>query len=163
MLCDSCGKRKATVHYTEIRNDEMTEMHLCEDCARKKEVDFKPHFSLADLLAGLGDFEATVPLEIRKEKCPVCGMSLSDFKKQGRLGCGDCYTAFRDSLSPLLKRIHGRTTHSGKIVGVTGKKAARTTLEKFKISLQDAINKEEFEEAARIRDKIKELEKKGQE
>jgi len=160
MLCDSCGKRQASVHYTEIRNGEMTEMHLCEDCASKKEVDFKPHFSLADLLAGLGDFEATVPLEIRKEKCPVCGMGLADFKKQGRLGCGGCYRAFQDSLSPLLKRIHGRTTHAGKIIGVTGKKTASTTLEKLKSALQDAISREEFEEAARIRDKIKELGKK---
>lgn len=161
MTCDNCGKRQATVHYTEIRNDEMTEMHLCEECARKKEVDFKPHFSLADLLAGLGDFEeAAVPLQIRKEKCPVCGMTMADFKKFGRLGCGGCYTAFQDSLAPLLKRIHGRTNHTGKIVGVTEKKASRTTLEKLKAALQEAISKEEFEEAAGIRDKIKELEKK---
>lgn len=162
MICDTCGKRQATVHYTEIHNGEMTEMHLCEECARKKEIGFKPHFSLADLLAGLGDFESTLPLEVRKEKCPVCGMSLADFKKIGRLGCANCYTAFKNSLAPLLKRIHGRTIHTGKMAGVVEKGAARSMLEKLKAALKEAISKEEFEEAARIRDKIKELEKRGE-
>lgn len=162
MLCESCGKKPATVHYTEIRNGEMSEMHLCENCARKKEVDFKPHFSLADLLAGLGDFEATLPLEVSKEKCPVCGITLTDFKKEGRLGCGKCYKAFETSLAPLLKRIHGRTSHTGKIIGVIGNEATRSTLQKLRTALQNAVSREEFEEAARIRDKIKELEKKGE-
>lgn len=159
MICDNCNKKQATVHYTEIRNDEMTELHLCEECARKKEVDLKPHFSLADLLAGLGDFEPSLPVEVSREKCPVCGMTLTDFKKLGRLGCGNCYKAFQTSLAPLLKRIHGRTNHTGKIIGVASEVASRTTLQKLKVALQDAINREEFEEAARIRDKIKELEK----
>lgn len=161
MTCESCGKKQATVHYTEIHNGDMTELHLCEECARKKEVDFKPNFSLADLLAGLGDFEEAIPVEVRKEKCPSCGMALNDFKKLGRLGCGGCYTAFRSTLAPLLKRIHGRTNHTGKIMGVTGKEEARSILEKLKVSLQEAISKEEFEDAARLRDKIKELEKKN--
>ena len=162
MLCDSCGKKQATVHYTEIHNGEMMEMHLCEECARQKEIEFKPHFSLADFLAGLGDFEATLPVETQKEKCPACGMTMTDFTKMGRLGCGECYAAFRESLAPLLKRIHGRLNHTGKVIGTVAKGAARNILEKLKADLQVAISREEFEEAARLRDKIKELENKGE-
>lgn len=156
MTCDSCGKKQATVHYTEIHNGDMTELHLCEDCARKQEVDLKQHFSLADLLAGLGDFEEAIPMEVSREKCPVCGMTLTDFRKLGRLGCGGCYRAFQDSLTPLLKRIHGKASHTGKAAGIKDTGA----MQKLKKSLQDAVLKEEFEEAARIRDKIKEFEKK---
>jgi protein arginine kinase activator len=162
MLCESCSKKQATVHYTEIHNGEMMEMHLCEDCARKKEIEFKPHFSLADFLTGLGDFESTLPVETKKEKCPACGLTMTDFKQSGRLGCGECYSAFRENLGPLLKRIHGRINHTGKIAGPVAKGPGRNILEKLKADLQVAITREEFEEAARLRDKIKELEKKGE-
>src|SRR3989338_5738862 len=98
MQCDVCGKKKATVHLTEIVDEQMSEMHLCEDCAREKSVQMEQQFGLADLLAGLSDFsQGTKTGEQQtqqKLECPNCGMNYDDFKKFGRLGCSECYQAF---------------------------------------------------------------------
>ena len=161
MLCEICGKNEATVHYTEIINNEMTEMHLCEGCAREKEAIIKPHFPLADLLAGLTDFK--VPLTVEKGKagkCPRCGLAYADFRKMGRLGCGQCYYTFKDSLSLLLKRVHGSSEHVGKVPASADKEAgAGRALRELRERLHQAIQKEEFEEAATLRDRIREMEK----
>jgi protein arginine kinase activator len=122
------------------------------------------HFGLSDLLAGLADLgsQFNKTKTESKLKCPKCGLTYEDFKKVGRLGCGECYTAFRDALLPLLKRIHGSNQHCGK----SPKKAAKVVKAKnelleLKDKLQKAIQREEFEEAAKLRDKIRELEKKN--
>ena len=120
MLCDICSKTQATVHLTEIIDDKMTELHLCESCAQKKGAQMESHFGLADLLAGLADLgtqfttSKTKKEAKAKAKCSRCGLTYEDFKKVGRLGCGECYTAFKEALLPLLKRIHGSTQHYGK-------------------------------------------------
>ena len=168
MLCDICGKNPATVHLTEIVDENMTELHLCEECAQKKGAQMETHFGLADLLAGLADLggQFTTTKKETKTKCPRCGLTYEDFKKIGRLGCGECYSAFKEILLPLLKRIHGSTQHNGKS---PGKKAAKVIkmvkvkneLHELKEKLQKAIELEEFEEAAKLRDKIKETEKKN--
>lgn len=162
MLCDICGKNPATVHLTEIIDDKMTELHLCEQCAQEKGAQMEQHFGLADLLAGLADFGSavTAPEEL-KIKCPNCAMTYEDFKKIGRLGCGDCYYSFKKYLAPLLKRIHGSNQHVGKSPSrkVKGVKI-RNELQLLKDKLQKAIQEEAFEEAAKIRDKIKILEQK---
>ena len=113
MLCDICGKNPATVHLTEIVDENMTELHLCEECAQKKGAQMETHFGLADLLAGLADLggQFTTTKKETKTKCPRCGLTYEDFKKIGRLGCGECYSAFKEILLPLLKRIHGSTQH----------------------------------------------------
>lgn len=162
MLCDICNKNKATVHLTEIIDDKMTELHLCEQCAQEKGASMEQHFGLADLLAGLADFgsQASSSEEL-KIKCPNCGMTYEDFKKIGRLGCGNCYDTFRKNLAPLLKRIHGSSQHVGKSpVRKIKAVKARSELQQLKDKLQIAIREEVFEEAAIIRDKIKALEKK---
>ncbi len=163
MLCDICGKNQATVHVTEIINNQMTEMHLCEECAREKSIQMEQQFGLSDLLAGIADLGGKPggkTLEEAQARCANCGMTYEDFKKVGRLGCSDCYVFFRKGLVPLLKRIHGSSQHVGgappKMVKEAKKKSA---LEQLKDKLQEAIKKEEFEEAARLRDKIRELEK----
>jgi protein arginine kinase activator len=173
MKCDICNKIDATVHLTEIIDNKITKLHLCEECARKKGAEMEEHFGLSDLLAGLADFEAKTPLKPEvKKKCPKCGMVYDDFKKLGRLGCGECYTVFNDSLIPLIKRIHGSVEHYGKTpVNMTtapkpkksepAKKKKVDKLEDLKEKLQRAVQMEEFEEAAQIRDKIREFEKKG--
>lgn len=163
MLCDICGKNPATVHLTEIIDDQMTELHLCEECARQKSTQMEQQFGLSDLLAGLAEFEK--PLAKEKEqvavKCPSCGLSYADFKKIGRLGCGDCYNAFKKYLGPLLKRIHGSSIHVGKSpLKVTKILRKKIDAQDLRTKLQKAIEAEEFEEAARVRDQIKELEKK---
>jgi len=175
MICDLCKKRQATVHVTEIINNEMTELHLCEDCAKKKSFQMEQHFGLADLLAGLSDLD--VPLEEtkqRKLKCSNCGLNYEDFKKIGRLGCGECYNTFRQNLVPLLKRIHRATKHVGSVPlkkeikhkeeekKVEVHETKESKIEMLKRQMQEAVEEEAFEKAARIRDKINELKKNNE-
>ena len=162
MLCDICNKNPATVHLTEIIDEQMNELHLCEECARKKSAQMEQQFGLSDLLAGLAEFEKpTEDKETIASKCLNCGLTYKDFKKIGRLGCGECYVAFRKFLSPLLKKIHGSSLHTGKFpVNVTKTTKKKVDLQDLRIKLQKAIEMEAYEEAARIRDQIKELQEK---
>ncbi len=165
MVCDICGKNQATVHLTEIVDDQMTELHLCEECARQKSEQMEQQFGLSDLLAGMVDFGKPVQDKIDVSlKCKKCGLTYTDFKKIGRLGCGECYTAFKKFLAPLLKRIHGSNQHLGKIPLKESKGAVKKVvdLDTLRQRLTRAIETEAFEEAARIRDQIKELEKNQQ-
>lgn len=165
MLCDICGKNPATVHLTEIIDNQMTELHLCEECAHEKSQQMEQQFGLSDLLAGLAEFgKPSKEAEAVSVKCPKCGLTYSDFKKLGRLGCGDCYITFKKYLGPLLKRIHGSSQHVGKspfkVPKVLKKKI---DLQELRNRLQKLIEQEAFEEAAKMRDQIKELERKQQE
>jgi len=178
MLCDICGKNPATVHLTEIIDDQMNELHLCEECARTKSSAMEQQFGLSDLLAGMVDFEQKNKEEgVPAVKCPNCGLTYADFKKIGRLGCGQCYNIFRQYLAPLLKRIHGSNQHVGKSpvrrakaapIGPAASVGAATEaspapskrkagLQELKAQLVKAIEKEAFEEAARLRDQIKKI------
>jgi protein arginine kinase activator len=164
MLCEICSKKPATVHLTEIIDDQMNELHLCEECAREKSAQMEQQFGLSDILAGLADFEKP---EVDKEatglKCPNCKLTYADFKKIGRLGCGECYTTFKKYLMPLLRRIHGSSQHFGKSpVKVTKVIKKKLDLADLRYRLQKTIEEEAFEEAAKLRDQIKELEKKQQ-
>lgn len=179
MMCDECGKIKATVHLTEIINEQITKLNLCENCAKQKGSDVEQHFGIADLLAALSDVEvapqpptsgsgaaAGAPIPVSKNKCAQCGLTYEDFKKVGRLGCSECYGTFKASLAPLLKRIHGSSQHTGKSPNPVAMKEQKHSsklhddLEGVKQELAKAIKREEFEEAAALRDKIKFLEKK---
>lgn len=164
MKCDLCSK-KASVHLTEIIDSKVMEMHLCQDCAQKKSVQMQKEFGLADLLAGLTDFQNTVQVEAEKTiaNCPNCGTAFEEFKEIGRLGCSGCYESFAQQLEPLLKRIHGASRHHGKkpVGHVTPKitqQKAENALEGLKQQLQEAIQNENFEEAAILRDKIRDME-----
>lgn len=164
MQCDLCAKKKATVHLTEIIDEQMSELHLCEDCAREKSLQMEQQFGLADLLAGLTDFGKHVKdVEKVTIKCPNCGMTYDDFRKFGRLGCSDCYDAFKSHLSTLLKKIHGSNHHLGKspLKIPEGQKAKIESLQDYKVQLMKAIEMEDFEKAANLRDKIREIEQKG--
>ena len=161
MVCDACKKQQATVHLTEIVNDQMTELHLCEVCANKKGTQVESHFGLADLLSGLSDYgKAQEPEEVSTKACPSCGMTYDDFRKVGRLGCTECYTTFKRSLGSLLKRIHGSPLHLGKSPArlLKAAKGAKTELLDLKRKLERAIEDEAFEEAARLRDQIRRME-----
>ena len=172
MLCDECGKNKATVHLTEIINEQITKLNLCESCAKEKGSDVEQHFGISDLLTALSDVETPAQVQggsapaATKTKCAHCGLAYEDFKKVGRLGCSECYTTFKVSLTPLLKRIHGSNQHLGKVPNPGSMKEQKILtkiqeeLESAKLELQKAVKKEEFEEAASLRDKIKFLEKK---
>ena len=166
MVCELCKQVQATVHLTEIINDQMSELHLCEACANHKGAQVESHFGLSDLLSGLADFGKTQEPEgeASTKACPNCGMTYDDFRKVGRLGCSECYTAFKRSLTSLLKRIHGSPIHVGKapIRLIKPSKVAKTELLELKKGLERAIEEEAFEEAARLRDQIRRLEQQEQ-
>jgi len=173
MTCDICGKKKATVHLTEIVDEQMSEMHLCEECARQKSSQMEQQFGLADLLAGLSDTNKTPVKESEKAvlKCARCSLPYEDFRKFGRLGCAECYTSFKEHLSGLLRKIHGSNKYLGK-VPATGAQELTTPIEgtiallpaedlaDLKQQLKAAIGAEDFEKAAQIRDKIRNFEQK---
>ena len=165
MLCELCKQAQATVHLTEIVNDQMTELHLCEACANQKGAQTESHFGLADLLSGLADFsKAQEPEEVTAKACPNCGMTYDDFRKVGRLGCSECYATFKRSLGSLLKRIHGSPIHLGKSPVRLAKpaKMMKSELAELRRKLERAIAGEEFEEAARLRDQIRRIEQQDQ-
>ncbi len=159
--CDGC-KKKPTIHLTEIVDGKVTEMHLCEECPKLQEIQSEKQFGIADLLAGLADFGKNVKVaEKTTIKCKNCGLNYDDFRKFGRLGCGECYSSFKSYLSTLLKKIHGSNHHLGKSP-IRTPQMERTKIEELqdlKTKLMKAIEMEDFEVAAQLRDKIRELDK----
>lgn len=165
MLCEDCGKNQATVHFTKIINGKVIELHLCESCAAKhKEFEINPSFSFHKFLTGLLDNmqEGQVPISFEQEiKCDSCGMTYDRFKQIGKFGCSNCYESFRKKLTLLFRQIHGHDTHVGKVPKrAGGKLSVRREIERLKSELDAKVQAEEFEQAAVIRDKIKELQNK---
>ncbi|MFH1798097.1 MAG: UvrB/UvrC motif-containing protein [Candidatus Omnitrophota bacterium] len=167
MKCNICGINEAAVHLTEVINEKVTKLHLCEACAKSKSEEMQSHFGLTDLLSGLMDFGTSIaeeePESGGKLKCPVCKMTYYDFQKIGRLGCGECYETFSSSLSELLRKIHGSDRHVGKRPLKIKRKMPikkEQDIQELRDSLKKYIQTEEFEKAAELRDKIKEVEKK---
>ena len=161
MICDVCNENNATVHLTEIINDKVVEMHICQTCAQDKAEQLNKHLNISGFLGSLSDMVDNLPQQQRPTKCPSCGFKYEDFKKKGRLGCGKCYETFRRSLLPLLKKIHSATTHVGKTPASLEKRASsQLKTEELYQRLRRTIQLEEYEEAAKLRDQIKELERK---
>jgi len=169
MICQECGKRTATLHFTKIIQGNKTELHLCETCAREK-GEFTSNagngFSIHQLLAGMLELDtphkATISPKSRTLSCDTCGMTYAQFSKLGRFGCSECYQHFAERLPPLLKRVHGNTTHVGKVPQHAGSRVQlKRRIDQMKKDLQQLIEQEEFEAAARKRDEIRELEKQS--
>lgn len=166
MTCNICGLNEATIHLTEIINNQMIEVHLCESCAQEKGTDFKTHFSFDELLADLaGASELSAPAKTGEKRaslcCPNCGLTYEEFGKTGRLGCAACYEAFSRMILPLIKRLQRATHHFGKKPSKISR-ATRTVhdLRILQNRLRKSIQMEAFEEAARLRDEIKQIEDK---
>lgn len=163
MLCQRCNKNEATVHYTKIINGNIEELHLCDECAmNNKEFDFDSTFSFHKLLSGLLDnIQGETPYKKEKTlKCPFCGMDYTHFKKTGKFGCAQCYETFKPNLNPIFKSIHGHDRHIGKVPARANIQAAKMKeIQRLREQLKELVAKEEFEEAAKLRDRIKELEK----
>ncbi len=162
MTCNICGANEATIHLTEIINEQMVEIHLCESCAQEKGTEFKAHFNVNDLLSGLTDLAKEITGDEKTlSKCPNCGLTYEEFGKTGRLGCSDCYEAFAKLLLPLIKRVQHSTQHVGKRPSrLASPIRVNSDLRELQNRLTKLIQEEEFEEAARIRDQIKQLEEK---
>jgi protein arginine kinase activator len=159
MECQICKQKEARVHLTQIVDNEVKKVDLCESCAKEKGVNDPTGFSLADLLLGLG---ASQKMEEASEAvgseraCPQCGYTQADFKKSGRLGCAECYEVFSDGLDSVLKTMHKDIRHRGKMPPEVRKATdAAARLKRLDRDLKAAIEREDFETAARLRDEIK--------
>lgn len=163
MLCQICGKNPATVHFTEIHDNKMSELHVCERCAEEKGLHSEPakqKFDIAAVFADMMNSMTTTEEErVGHVQCPRCGLLYSAFKETGRLGCAECYSAFQFQLRPLLRRIHGDTRHKGKTPARDGEVVSiARQVQRLYDELQRAVEREEFERAAEVRDEIKRLE-----
>jgi protein arginine kinase activator len=156
--CERCGK-EATVHLTEISSGQKTEKHLCEECAAAEGITIKAHVPLAKLLEGLG-LQSAAEKELARLKCDVCGISFLEFRQQQLLGCPNDYRVFEEVLAPLLERAHeGASVHAGKVPANAAQSERRQNeLLRLRGRLKEAIAREDYEEAAELRDRIKTLE-----
>ncbi len=160
MLCDDCGENEAILHLTSIENNQIKSSHLCESCANEKGLEpgvGTGNVPLTDFLAQMGKANDASG---SSGPCPYCGLKLDDFKKTGRLGCSQCYVTFEPHLRSLLRRLHGGTQHVGKVYLPPNPSVAQREerLAGLRRKLSKAVESEDFERAAQIRDLIKSLE-----
>lgn len=169
MLCQNCGKNEATTHIKQIINGDMAESHLCSECA--SHLGYSDVFSgfglnLSELFGGLlGDTLPSISAS-SAPRCPRCGTSFNDIVREGKVGCAECYRAFYDKLLPSIQRIHGKIKHSGKtsqsVPAEVKVETKEEKIEKLRQQMNEAVAKQEFEQAAKIRDDIKALEEGGE-
>ena len=156
--CDKCGK-PATVHLTEISDGQKIEKHLCEDCAAGEGITVKANLPISQLLE-----EFVLQTASRDDssdiECDVCGMTLSEFRRRGVLGCPNDYDAFEPVLGPMLQRAHeGAREHIGKVPRRAGStQKTHNAILRLRAQLKAAVASEHYEKAAELRDQIKELE-----
>jgi protein arginine kinase activator len=165
MKCDLCSQ-DATVFLTQVINNQMTTVNLCDDCAKKKGVTDTMGFGLADAFIGPASGQvATVRpavLAAPSDACPACGFTYSQLKKIGRMGCPECYSAFREGLGHLLSAMHKGTKHVGKKPGpvvqapVTAEDLDER-IEALRQQIQTAVREERYEDAARCKGEIDRL------
>jgi protein arginine kinase activator len=159
MLCQNCQQKTATVHFTQIMNNNKVDIYLCEQCANEiSHAELVSPFGFNDLINGL--FGTQLKQEAPETlKCTNCGMEYEEFLKSSRVGCAQCYQAFQEKLDPIIKRLHGNVEHHGKVpVRVSSKINIPNEIDKLKQLLDECVKKEEYEEAAKIRDRIRALE-----
>ncbi|MBN2137832.1 MAG: UvrB/UvrC motif-containing protein [Sedimentisphaerales bacterium] len=165
MLCQICKNKDATIHLTEITDGMRSEMHICERCAAEQGIAVKSQIPINELLINLlaaqpNDDELADPAQ-QQIACPICGFTLEHFRKEGVLGCPNDYEVFAKSLQPLIERAHcGKTTHNGKLPS-TMSQDTRKQIELLNLrqQLDTAVQNENYELAARLRDEISEREK----
>lgn len=157
MQCSICKEKPATVHFTHM-GEKMQKLDLCEDCAKAKGL-ADPSFTYADVVLGLGASQELEQAAGGTElKCPRCGFTQADFKKSGRLGCSDCYKTFSEGLGNLLKTMHKGTRHTGKAPEALRASTDNSNrLKALQKKLEKAVESENFEEAAQLRDEIKQI------
>jgi protein arginine kinase activator len=155
--CGRCSK-PAVLHITELRHGEVQALHLCEACA-KEYLSNAPTEAPEELPADITTEAGEELDELDQQVCPNCGISFKEFRAQGRLGCPHDYVAFENELLPLLENIHGETSHCGKVP----KRAPFSSQQQFELiklrsELRSAVDEERYEDAARIRDEIRQAE-----
>lgn len=160
--CQVCKSRPAQIHFTEIVNNNMVTLNLCTECAEEKGIDVQSSgpYGIGDLVAGLIDTSSGSEAErIGRVRCPRCSYEYSDFKKLGRFGCPDCYLAFEAQLVPLLRHVHGSVQHDGKVPQSAGHRVVREQrVNHLRDELSKAVDLEDYERAATLRDEIRRFE-----
>jgi protein arginine kinase activator len=154
LKCSHCSK-PATVHLTQIVNNKIIKVDLCESCAQAKGVTDPEGFSLADLLSKTNLVPDGGEPQIT---CPDCGLTTADFRRTGRLGCASCYQSFVPLIRPVLEDMHAGTVHQGKVPEVAlSRQSSAAELQGLENALQRAIAEEAYEDAAKFRDQIQEI------
>ena len=165
MLCDECGGNAACVHLIKVVNGVKTEKHLCETCASSAgEACFSTgiHFSVNDLVKAMfsQELDSSSSSDLT---CPNCGMDFADFSRSGKIGCSVCYGVFHEQLDPILRRVHGTSCHTGKVPVKAGNAVRlRMKVKGLRQELDRSVQCEDYENAAKIRDSIRSLEKELQ-
>lgn len=166
MLCEVCKKNQAKIHVTQIKNNMKHTIHICQECAHQKGIagpSINTAFSVEQLLTGQTAPQheaAQAAVSARTHQtCPACGLSYGAFMESGRLGCPVCYQTFAEPLKPLLQKVQKELRHKGKY---PRQGDAAMTLKReisdLRVQLKEAVGEENFEEAARLRDRIRDLE-----
>ncbi|MFQ3225176.1 MAG: protein arginine kinase activator [Lentimonas sp.] len=152
LKCSICDK-EATVHLTQIVNNKIHKVDLCESCAQQKGVTDPEGFSLADMLSKAPLVPASGEAQ---EVCSNCGQGTADFRRTGRLGCSGCFEVFKSLVLPVLEDMHAGTTHKGKVpIMALSRQSSKMQLKDLQDSLACAVAEEAYEEAAKFRDQIK--------
>ena len=181
MLCENCKENEATIRYTQIINGDKKEMHLCEECSHKLGIDnisFNMPIDFSSFFGGLLDEEYNSPefmplfQKVKELKCDNCNMTYDEFTHEGKFGCEECYNTFSSKIESLLKRLHGSSNYVGRkalkgnsnVISKNEEKQEKKTeketkLEKLQSDLKKAIQEERYEDAAKIRDEIKKIDK----
>jgi protein arginine kinase activator len=178
MFCQKCGQRQATVFFSQTVGNETTQAHLCEVCAQEQgqafgvwnALNFHPLAALTGLIHQMmpwglseiknGEETSTAPSVETQLQCPHCGYQLSTFRQNGRLGCTKCYESFSSYMEPLITNIHGHARHLEnpeteiKTKQSVGQKPSDDPHAELREKMREAVKKEKFEEAAKIRDEI---------
>lgn len=172
MLCERCGKHEATTHLRESINGDIREIHLCSQCAAELGYDhiFKNINPFAGFDINVNDFLGSLFAQslpgsaaTEERRCSFCGTTFEEFAENATAGCSHCYNEFYDQLLPYIQRIHGKVKHVGKIPAAAGRELReKREIESLQQQLKTAVDAQEYEKAAQLRDKIKELEKKVQ-
>ena len=161
MLCDSCSERDAVVHLTTIENNAVHQLHLCEKCAAERGVETSvaaPKHPLGEFLQAVQ--QQSVPASADAGRCTFCGLTMKDFRATGRMGCARCYSVFEPSMRELLRRVHGSARHIGQGYRAPQDEVMErvSVLGELREKLRRAIEQEQFEVAAELRDRIRVIE-----
>ena len=182
MKCENCGKNEANVKYTQIVNGEKKQMFLCEECSKKlgiSDMHFNMPISFNNFLEDFFDdmnemsFLPSIGENLNQLQCKNCGLTWDEFLHTGKLGCSNCYDEFESRIDPILRSLQGATSHVGRLGEVKEGNEVKQNLddkeakeeeniskiEKLKEELKQAIQEERYEDAAKLRDQIKEEEK----
>ncbi len=164
LICQRCNQNPASVHFTKVVNGEKTDRYLCEECAQEEgayHFMLGPQFTVQHVLGGMIGQEplGAARTETSTKRCPHCGYTYQRFAETGRLGCDRCYQTFAAELDPLVRRLHGSVEHHGKVPVRGGRQwLQQQQLTNLRVRMKQAVEREAFEEAANLRDEIRQLE-----